>query len=167
VRLGVAGCLQTSRQWNAFEVAALFSAVRPAFLLLQNINLSVRSSLRSFLSFLLTFLSYSSGLPHLAAVRCPSTPLRLNCSFLTLPCPIPCGEGTFTSPRVATPRGTAKSPRKQTSEAAPYKRASEDIPPFALALLAAHALTAAVPISHTSLLPSCLSLRYQVLMELL
>ncbi len=40
-------------------------------------------SLLSFLSFLLTSLSYSSGLAHLAAFACPSTPLPLSCSFLT------------------------------------------------------------------------------------
>ncbi len=107
-------------------------------LLLENLKLSVRSSLLSFLTFLLTSLSYSCGLAHLAAVACPSTPLPLSCSFLTLPCFIPCREVTFTSPRVATPRGTAKSPHKQTSEAAPHKRASEEIPPFALALLPLH-----------------------------
>ncbi len=138
VRLGVAGLLETPTQWHAFEVAALFSTVRLAILLLQNFKLSVRSSLFSFLSFLPTSLSYSRGLAHLAAVACPSTALPLSCSFLPLPCSIPCREVTFTSPRVATPRGTAKSPHKQTSEAAPHRRASEEIPRFALALLPLH-----------------------------
>jgi len=110
--LGVAGFLETHTQWHAFEVAALFSTVRLAILLLENLKLSVRSSLLSFLTFLLTSLSYSCGLAHLAAVACPSTPLPLSCSFLTLPSSIPCREVTFTSPRVATPRGTAKSPHK-------------------------------------------------------
>jgi hypothetical protein len=86
VRLGLAGFLQTPKQWHAFKVAALFFTVRPATLLLQNFNLSVRSSLLSFLSCLLTSLSYSSGLAHFAALACPSTPLPLRCSFLTLPC---------------------------------------------------------------------------------
>jgi hypothetical protein len=43
VPLGVAGFLETPTQWHAFEVAALFSTVGPAILLLQNFNLSVRS----------------------------------------------------------------------------------------------------------------------------
>jgi len=82
----------------------------------------------SCLSCLLLF-PYSSGLPHLTAVRCPSTPLWVNWSFRTLPCSIPCREATFTSLRVATPRGTTKSPHKQTSEAAPHKRMWEEIRP--------------------------------------
>jgi hypothetical protein len=100
VRLGVAGLLAGSCRFP-------FSTLRPAILLLENFNLSVRSSL---LSFLLTSLSYSCGLAPLAAVACPSTLLPLSYSFLTLPCSIPCPEVTFTSPRIATPQGTAKSP---------------------------------------------------------
>jgi hypothetical protein len=71
-----------------------FSTLRPAILLLENFNLTVRSSL---LSFLLASLSYSCGLAPLAAVACPSTLLPLSYSFLTLPCSIPCREVTFTS----------------------------------------------------------------------
>jgi hypothetical protein len=70
--LEVAGFLETSMEWHGFEVAALFSPIRPAILLLQNFKLSARSSLLSFLSFLLTSLSCCSSLPHLAAVACLS-----------------------------------------------------------------------------------------------
>jgi hypothetical protein len=104
VRLGVAGLLAGSCRFP-------FSTLWPAILLLENFNLSVRSSL---LSFVLTSLSYSCGLAPLAAVACPSTLLPLSYSFLTLPCSIPCREVTFTSPRVATPRGTAKSPHQSS-----------------------------------------------------
>lgn len=89
-----------------------FSTLRPAILLLENFNLCVRSPL---LSFLRSSLSYSCGLSPLAAVACFSTLLPLSYSFLTLPCSIPCRrEVTFTSPRVATPGGTAKSPHQSS-----------------------------------------------------
>jgi hypothetical protein len=99
-------CVGNLCDWE-LQVSVLYSQTSD-LACLRNFNLSVRSSL---LSFLLTSLSYSCGLAPLAAVACPSTLLPLSYSFLTLPCSIPCQEVTFTSPRVATPRGTAKSPQ--------------------------------------------------------
>jgi hypothetical protein len=136
---------------------ALFSTLRPAILLLENNNLCTLFSTLFFL-FLLTSLSYSCGIAPLAAFACPSTPLPLRCSFLTLPYSTPCREVTFPSSRVATHgalqilltsncrRLLLTSTRRRTSRPSlslSCRSTDHRAPP-----------TAAVPISHTSLLPS-------------
>jgi hypothetical protein len=72
-------CVGNLCDWE-LQVSVLYSQTSD-LACLRNFNLSVRSSL---LSFLLTSLSYSCGLAPLAAVACPSTLLPLIYSFLTL-----------------------------------------------------------------------------------